>query len=200
MHVTLLHPLGTNITGVDTTQPGPLISTWIEFWNAISGMLLIHSNYCKSLAAMTVCKQLDSTGLKWYIPWKGKQLTGFTSLLNWFHIYLCLCQSQNSNTFAASCWVNIAGIIKHNIRLCFDKEKNWVPGGDGVEWYTSNNSCSHLMRSYSTNSTTLIHCLSFGCWQLYNILDWLVTQIKPREIFWSYHNVKTDNLWLQSTW
>lgn len=55
MYVTLLHPLGTNITGVDTTQPGPLISTWIEFWNAISGMLLIHSNCCKSLASMTMC-------------------------------------------------------------------------------------------------------------------------------------------------
>ena len=30
--------LGMNITGVDTTQPGPLISTWIEYWSATSGM------------------------------------------------------------------------------------------------------------------------------------------------------------------
>ena len=30
--------LGMNITGVDTTQPGPLISTWTECWSATSGM------------------------------------------------------------------------------------------------------------------------------------------------------------------
>lgn len=39
-------PLGMNITGVDITQPDPLISTWTEFWSATSGMLILfHYHY-----------------------------------------------------------------------------------------------------------------------------------------------------------